>query len=317
MMATQEKPPSRIDCHGHVWSDDPSVYPYEGGRVPPSPTHELGTAEVLLQGMAEANVQGFVIVQPIFHKFDDRYVTDTLAKHGKIFKGMLLIDPALSPEAAVVEMKRLHDVGYIGVRLNSGLWKTEGSGSFLDATGRAVMAIAGELNMVVGILCSQFGEQAAEIETLAGEYPGTQIVLDHFAGLNGEADPAWDRLIALARYPNLYVKVSGCAPADPPCHSSCAANRLTPCVRSWFRGGVDQYGPATLALLKAYGAQRLMFGTDFPWVMGDGQAGYAAQWRIFDAWASANLTPAERDQIGGGTAATLFQFTGTGAPPKL
>ena len=227
----------RIDCHGHVWSDDPSRYPYDGGRAPPAPTDKLGTAEVLLENMREANVGGFMIVQPIFHKFDDRYVTDTLEKFGQPFRGMLLIDPTLSPDAAVVELKRFHEIGYIGVRLNSGLWAAKGS-DFLDATGRAVVAACGELNMSAGILCNNFGEQAAVINTLATEYPGTKMVLDHFAGLSGEDDPAWAKLVALAQHPNMHVKVSG-----------------------WFRGGKDKYGAATLALLKAFGADRLMFGT--------------------------------------------------------
>ena len=65
----------RIDCHGHVWTDDPATYPYAEGRgAPPSPTDTLGTAEVLLEGMSEAEVDGFMIVQPIFHGFDHSYV---------------------------------------------------------------------------------------------------------------------------------------------------------------------------------------------------------------------------------------------------
>ena len=70
-------------------------------------------------------------------------------------------------------------------------------------------------------------------------------------------DEGWAELVALSKHPNVHVKVSG-----------------------WFRHGPEECGPATLELLEAYGEGRLMFGTDFPWVMGEGEAGYAAQWQV-------------------------------------
>ena len=70
-------------------------------------------------------------------------------------------------------------------------------------------------------------------------------------------DEGWAELVALSKHPNVHVKVSG-----------------------WFRHGPEECGPATLELLEAYGEGRLMFGTDFPWVMGEGEAGYAAQWEV-------------------------------------
>ena len=117
-----------------------------------------------------------------------------------------------------------------------------------------------------------------------------------------QASEEWPTLIGLAACPSIHVKVSG-----------------------WFRHGAEECGPATLELLTAYGADRLMFGTDFPWVMGDGEAtnplkplnkgfekmcrlgltgcllppsppsdlgeaGYAAQWKTFDAWAMVSST---------------------------
>ena len=133
--------PSRIDCHGHVWSADPATFPYGEDRgAPPEPTDKLGTAEVLLSGMKEADVQGFMIVQPIFHGFDHAYVSHALKKFGSVFKGMLLIDPTLSPEDAVAAIRELHAEGYIGVRINSGLWNGKGA-AIDDEVGRAVMGV--------------------------------------------------------------------------------------------------------------------------------------------------------------------------------
>ena len=179
----------------------------EGRGAPPAPADQLGTAEVLLDGMREANVQGFMIVQPIFHGFDHTYVSHCLNKYPDRFKGMLLIDPSLSPEAAVAEVRRLHADGYIGVRINSGQWKNKGA-PIDDDVGRAVFAVCGELRMTAGILCGNFAEQAPIIASLAADFPDTDIVVDHFAGvLPGK--PGWNDLVGLGKFPNTYVKVSG------------------------------------------------------------------------------------------------------------
>ena len=168
--------PSRIDCHGHVWSADPATFPYGEDRgSPPEPTDKLGTAEVLLSGMKEADVQGFMIVQPIFHGFDHAYVSHALKKFGSVFKGMLLIDPTLSPEDAVAAIRGLHAEGYIGVRINSGLWNGKGA-AIDDEVGRAVMGVV--------------RPRALHPQALAADFPGTDIVIDHFAGvLPGKTTP--------------------------------------------------------------------------------------------------------------------------------
>jgi predicted TIM-barrel fold metal-dependent hydrolase len=179
----------------------------EARGSPPAPTDKLGSAEVLLEGMREANVQGFMIVQPIFHGFDHSYVTHCIEKYPAPFKAMLLIDPTLSVEAAVAEVRRLHAAGYIGVRINSGQWSNKGT-QIDDEVGRAVFAVCGELGMTAGILCGGFADQAATIESLAADFPGTDIVIDHFAGVLPGAD-GWPALVALSKYSNVYVKVSG------------------------------------------------------------------------------------------------------------
>ena len=207
---------------------------------------------------------------------------------------MLLIDPTLEPEAAVAEVTRLAtEFGYIGVRMNAGLWAKKGT-PMDDPTGQAVMECCGELGLSAGFLCGDFEENALAIEALATAHSDTKIVIDHFAGLEGpSAGAPWLALLRLAECKNVTVKVSG-----------------------WFRHGAESCGAATLSLLEAYGASRLMFGTDFPWVMGEGEKGYAHQWNVFDEWAASNLTDEQTAAIAGGTAATFFGFGG-GAKAKI
>jgi L-fuconolactonase len=118
------------------------------------------------------------------------------------------------------------------------------------------------------------------------------VVIDHLLhipaaeGVQGEP---LQKLLALAQHPNVYVKVSN--------------------VRSWA-GGSYPY-PASEPLLKAvtaaFGAGRLMWGSDWPHVRtGEGYVRCLDLVRRGLPW----LSDAERAQILGGTARTLWHFGG-------
>lgn len=73
-----------IDAHLHAWSDDKAKYPF----VPPHSRPGLpGGVTFLLGCMEDPGVSGCLIIQPIAHRFDHRYVTDALRAHTDKFKG--------------------------------------------------------------------------------------------------------------------------------------------------------------------------------------------------------------------------------------
>ena len=79
-----------VDAHVHVWSDDTDRYPYDDGH---EPKNEGGT-ELLRREMATAGVDRAVIVQPIYHGYDHRYVLETaLDRYPDQFAGVALVDP--------------------------------------------------------------------------------------------------------------------------------------------------------------------------------------------------------------------------------
>eukprot|EP00903_Cladosiphon_okamuranus_P019921 g18308.t1 len=277
-----------IDSHLHVWGDGKGSFPYAPGQEPPERLRGSSGPEVLLQEMDKAGVGGALIVQPINYKFDHTYVLDTMKTHPGKFKGMCLANPSLSPQEACAELERLHDQGFCGVRFNPYLWPEGGEG-MKDETGIALYRKAGELNCPVGVMCFKgFGRHVEEIKALLSSSPQTKLVVDHFGfflqdGVNDEA--AWEQLLALAEYPQVFVKTS-----------------------ALFRVAKDSYPyeslkPRFAALIKHFGSQRLMWGSDFPFVE-DGQCGYGpAKAVVCD---SMGLTDEEIDNITGGTAQALF-----------
>ena len=289
----------RIDCHLHIWSGDHERFPFNRERggspnfnVPPGPEGRCGTAEELLKAQTDVNVAGAIIVQPVHHGFDHSYVTDVMRRYPGKFKASLVIDPHLPPAAAAAEVERLHGLGWGGVRMKPGLWP-EGSTPFGDATARAVFSKCAELAMPIGILAS-FGEHAETLETLAASFPRTPIILDHFgSSLGAYGSTEWEQIKAFSKFPNTHVKVSGTA---------------------WLPESADAAKQATLDLMGCYGADRLMFGTDFPKypkIVADG--GYQSIWNTFDSWAAETLSAAETSALTGGTVGRLFGFDGFGA----
>ena len=276
----------KIDSHLHVWAHDPDTYPYREGQDNPA---ARGDAEFLLDLMDRADVAGALIVQPIVHGFDHAYVDDTLASWPDRFVGMCLVDPQASDPVGMLD--ELVGRGYRGVRFNPGLWR---EGELMNGdVGQALYKRAGELGIPVGFLVSPHNYQ--EIETLASVYPDTDAIIDHFGhavpSRDGSSVPAFEKLLAMARYPRLNVKLS---------EFPRASNEEFPYIDmfNWVH-----------RLIEEYSSDRLMWGTDFPFIVE--QTGYSKGWEIADLIEPA-IGPGLSDQILGGTCERLFGTWGLG-----
>lgn len=281
-----------IDSHLHVWSESGAAL---ARPAPPGLQDDsLTSAEGLLATMAASGVGGALIVQPINYEFDHSYVASALARHPTKFKGMLLA----GPETTRAQLEELQALGFTGVRLNPGLWP-----SVEEAFEPQLFEACAELRMPVGVMA--FGgllPLADHIERLAKRTPTLPIVLDHWGFPRAKpAEPpssalaideqAWDRLLDLARLPNVYVKVSALfrvSSQQPP---------------------YDDLEPRFARLLEACGPNRLMWGSDFPYAILQ-PGGYAAQLAAVTAWANRAFPDddAKVDAILAGTARQLFQF---------
>ena len=270
----------KIDSHLHVWAHEPQAYPYRPGQDPPT---ARGDAEFLLDLMDKSDIAGSLIVQPIVHGFDHSYVDDTLGRWPDRFVGMCLVDPQAPDPVGMLD--ELVGRGYRGVRFNPALWR---EGELMNGdVGQALYKRAGELGITVGFLISP--QNFEEVETLAAVYPETNAIVDHFGHCVPSPEsavvPEFERLIAMARYPKLHVKLS---------EFPRASNQEFPYfdMFDWVHRLID-----------AYSADRLMWGTDFPFIVE--QAGYDKGWEIAERIQPA-IDPALLDMILGGTCERLF-----------
>lgn len=291
-----------IDSHLHIWSESgsPLVRPAPPGLEDESVT----SAEGLLRVMDTCGVSSALIVQPINYEFDHGYVADAIRRYPDKFRGMLLADPSTPPSEMRVKLESLRSRGFSGVRLNPYLWTTQEGDWIEDDFGTALFEACAALdNMPIGIMA--FGglmPLANHIESLAAKYPSLPVVLDHWAFPRGNpaASPspdlkfdsgAWARLLEMAKLPNLYVKISALfrVSSQPAPYAD-----LEPRFRE---------------LLQTYGPNRLMWGSDFPYVVLQ-PGGYAAQLDAVKTW-TLNALPDRTDHVDSimsGNAKRLFGF---------
>jgi HAD superfamily hydrolase (TIGR01509 family) len=240
--------------------------------------------------MSAAGVSLAVIVQPTQpYLHDHSYVSDAIEAHPGKFIGVALANPSLSPEAACAELRRLvRTEGYRGVRFNPYIWP---AGSRMDgAVGRALYREAGLLGVPVQLMCFRgLPLHLPEIRSLLASSPRTLCVLDHL-GFAPPGDPAWASLLDLAADPAVFVKLS--------------ALYRTSAEPAPFRDLL----PHARDLRDKVGADRLLWGTDFPFAQRHPEIpsapGYQASWDAADVLLG-DFSAAERAEVLGGTALRL------------
>lgn len=123
-----------------------------------------------------------------------------------------------------------------------------------NEVGKALFSKAGELGIPVGFMCMKgLSLHISEIEELCTEFPSTVVSLDHLAfckpPTNDEESKAFSELLNLSRFPQVYVKFS-------------ALFRVS---RKPFP--YEDLSHSLSQVVSAFGANRVMWGSDFPFVV--------------------------------------------------
>ena len=282
-----------IDSHLHVWAskEETTGFPYAEGQDPPESLASAASTTQLLKRMDESGVSGALIVQPINHKFDHSYLIDAIKRHPNRFKGMLLHDPSLTEDQAVSRLEDLVLNGFVGVRFNPYLWNRTGDKTWEPMSvgaGLATYKRCAELRMPVGVMCFQgLDLHYDDILNLLQASPQTKMILDHFAftSLTEKGNESFQKLLDLAKYPQVYVKVSALFRQGD--------------VAPYERVKLERLDP----LLQAFGSDRLLFGTDFPFVLEQNEQ-YKGTVGLVSSWLAEDEKG--RAAVMGGTAERLF-----------
>ena len=241
-----------IDTHMHVWSGDPQRWPFDNpnNRENPHavPKGTPGTAELLLDEMNAFGVTQCILVQVIYHGWDNRYTAHCVKQYPDKFKGHGLIDPT-DPDVADKLEYWMKEQGLSGMRF-SPIYYIDKDEWMNGPAHHRMYEKASDLKAVFNYFIST--PQLPRLEEMIAKYPGVRIVIDHLSRIDLKAadpQPEFNKLLALAKYPNVWCKVSELSVVSP---SLQYPYRDT---YPWVRQMYDSFGP-----------DRLLWGTGFPGV---------------------------------------------------
>jgi L-fuconolactonase len=274
-----------IDSHLHVWDETAAGLDPGPMKVGYS-AQATASVELFMDYMDEAGVARAVFVQPWFYHWDNSYMARCLRRFPDRFRGVCVIDPR--GPGAPAELRSWRAEGVTGIRLRplrEGEQPGEGPWLGTDETLPLWEAIA-ETGTIVCVLHA--GADLGRFPPLLARFPSIRVVIDHINNpvpADGLGQPAFRALLALARHPQVHVKLSGF-------HHWCPE-------RYPYRNGL----PFAEAAVRAFGADRCMWGSDFPHVLAG--CGYVRSRHLL-AREATFLSKDELDLVMGGTAERLW-----------
>lgn len=272
-------PAGATDAHVHVL--DPKRFPYADGVAYRPQPHEVGTADDLATTLASHGVDRVVIVNPTSGYADDLdCMLDAVARLGKRARGV-----ARGPlDVSAADLKRWQRRGVAGFRVD--LLTTGLGGAVVDALAPLARKLA-DLDLVLDIQC-EADQLAAVVPKLDGV--PVRIVVDH-AGrpvpTRGLGQPGFRALLRLVDAGRTCVKLSG-------------AVRFS--QKPWPHADVDRY---IAKLLEVAGPERLVWGSDWPFLRIDRRVDYGPHLAQLARWVPVARA---RRRILVDTPAALFGF---------
>jgi L-fuconolactonase len=263
-----------VEWNAHMFSADTRRYPFHPQAVyVPDPTAlAADPLAIYLERMRQEGIDRAVLVQPEPYGDDHRLVLDCLAREPDRLRATCLFYPA-DPDAPRKLAVLVEQRGIVALRFHAHRGKEMYLHSFADSGVRALWQLASELGLMVELhIGPNYAAQAAEaIQT----YPDVAVLIDHLAepALGNAVDYA--SVLGLARFDNVYMKVSGLE------YISSAAPLY------------EDVKPFTRLVADAFGAERLVWGGGTP--------------QIVDAHLD-HLSETDRAKVKGGNLARLLTF---------
>jgi L-fuconolactonase len=274
----------RIDSHHHFWQYSRKEYDWIGpdmGAI----ACDFGPVE-LFKELRACGIDGSVVVQARQSLEETNWLL-TLAEQGEFVRGVVGWAPLARAEFPEIlerwsKRKKLKGLRHI--------IQAEPDDEFIlrEEFNRGIRAIAGT-KLVYDLLI--YEKHLPATIKFVDHHPNQVFVLDHVGKPRIKdrlLEPWRSRLVELAKRENVYCKLSGMVTeAD------------------WKNWTQDDLRPYAELALSAFGAERLMFGSDWPVCLV--ASGYKRWFRTVQQLLG-NLSGAEKDLVLGGVAAKVYSL---------
>ncbi|MFM9116579.1 MAG: amidohydrolase family protein [Planctomycetota bacterium] len=275
-----------VDAHSHIWSREVAKFPLAKGQTVEDLKPASFTAEEAIALMKPLHVSRIVLIQHhIYHGWDNAYLIDAARRYPQVFRVVGMVDDTTArPDE---QMRQLLKQRVTAFRITSLI---RGAGKWLEGEGMAAMwRCAAETRQAMCCLINP--EDLPAVGAMCRQYPDTPVVIDHFAriGMTGEIRAAdVDQLVELARHKQTAVKIS----------AYYALGKKKP--------PYDDMLPLIRRLCDAYGPERLMWASDCPYQLGEGN-GYEPALAVIRDRADF-LSAADRQWLLAKTAERFFYY---------
>ena len=272
-----------IDVQVHAYEHNHPGRPWVGELHGP----ESANGAEMTAAMDAVGVDGAIIVSTFnLYRFDPSYALSVHATYPDRFRVVTPID-VTNPAIDEVVAEWAKTKGAVGVRI---MLREELPSDPADPGVNRGFAAAGKYGLPVNFLCWGRLDHGTE---LVRRNPDTVIVIDHLGLLQPSAPPPFaepwadlPKLLALAAYPNVRVKISG----------ACTLSREA------FPYN-DIWGPV-LRIIDAFGIDRCMWGTD--WTRTSGVLTYAQGVAPFRD--TTRLSASDKAALMGGTLEKVYKW---------
>ena len=273
--------PRVVDPHVHVWKND-ERYPWP--KELKDPPREDALPSTLLDLMKANGVEKTVLVHVIHYRWDCRYAGDVLKAHRDRFMGVCRVNP--QADSAADDLSRwVRDHGFGGVRLSPA---ADAAGDWITDRPRMdrLLGRAAELRVPLCVLCrtARLPDVARLLERHRDDL---DVCIDHMADCPIDQPDELKKLLALARLPRVFVKIS---------HLWSLSREPYP-----YRDTHEQ----VKRVYDAFGPRRVMWGSDWPLV--ERYCGYARALALYRDEIGF-FTAEDRRWVLGGTALRLWPF---------
>lgn len=276
-----------IDAHQHVWDLSAARYPWLGPQH--APIDRTMSFADLRPALRAAGIQATVLVQAADNDADTDAMVAAADANPEV-AAIVAYLPLENPERAVDRLSELRaDTRIVGIR---NLIHDQPDPDWIlrpDVDeGLGVLEAAGLAFDYVAVL----PRHLEHLPTLSERHPNLRIVIDHLAKppVGGDnREPWWSLIKRAAENPLVHAKVSGL-------YSSVGA------LGDWSVEGIRPYVDRAI---EVFGADRLMFGGDWPISVLAG--GYE---RVFEGFSSliAGLDATSRENLVGATAERFYRI---------
>lgn len=265
-----------IEWNTHLFSRDTERYPFHprAAYVPATDHLSADPLADYLRRMEAEGIDRAVVVHPEPYGDDHRLVLDALRREPERLRGTALFYPKDRDAPQKLRELVAQEPKIIAFRFHAHRGKDLYLDSFADPGVVALWETAADLGLIVELhIGPNFARQTAD---LIRAHPSTPVLIDHLAEPHMGTGVEFADVLDLARFDNVYMKLSGLNhfAKDAPLYES---------ALPFTRWVVDAFGPA-----------RMVWGSGSP--------------RIVDAHL-AHLPAADRERVKGGNLADLLRWT--------